>query len=281
MRTAKALFVVLALGVVRLAAQHPPTAALNQVVDKILLQEQAETESLQQYSPLVESYIQYLRPDKDLGTVPDGDKYFLGHAKLGKSVKLESFIDVSSGGLREFLQMIYIDTNGFDRQHYKFDYLRREFLGEVRCLVFDVTPQEKAAKGRFVGRLWVEDHDYHIVRFNGAFMGSARANHYFHFDSWRVNAGKNEWLPAFIYSEQGDLHNARIWVRIKHFGSPYWFVRKIRSSRDYCGEGPSPALCQTRLLELPSASATISARIVNCGPCWPEWTISQRGERVA
>ena len=42
-----------------------------------------------------------------------------------------------------FLQMIFIDTNGFDRQHYKFDYVRREFLGEVRCLVFDVTPAGK------------------------------------------------------------------------------------------------------------------------------------------
>jgi hypothetical protein len=207
MRTPKILLVVLALGALSLAAQQPPTKALNQVVDKIVSQEQAEMESLQQYSPLVESYIQYLRPDKDLGTVPDGDKYFLGRAELGKAVKLETF-DVASSGLREFLQMIYIDKNGFDRQRYKFDYVRREFLGEVRCVVFDVTPLERSGKGRFVGRLWAEDRGYHIVRFNGAFMGSAKTNHYFHFDSWRVNAGKNEWLPAFIYSEQGDLHNA-------------------------------------------------------------------------
>ena len=208
MRTATTLFVVLALGALQLAAQQPPKTTLNQVVDKILSQEHAEMESLQQYSPLVETYIQYLRPDKDLGTVPAGDKYFLGHAELGKAVKLEPFSDISSGGLREFLQMIYLDTSGLDRQHYKFDYVRREFLGEVRCLVFDITPLEKAGKGRFVGRLWAEDRDYHIVRFNGAFTGSAKTNHYFHFDSWRVNAGKNEWLPAFIYSEQGDLHNA-------------------------------------------------------------------------
>ena len=59
-----------------------------------------------------------------------------------------------------FLQMIFIDTNGFDKQHYKFDYVRREFLGEVRCLVFDVTPRQKAGKGRFLGRIWVEDQDY-------------------------------------------------------------------------------------------------------------------------
>jgi hypothetical protein len=208
MRTAKTLFIVLTVGILQAAAQQPTTITLNQAVDKILLQERAEMESLQQYSPLIETYIQYLRPDIDLGTVPAGDKYFLGHAELRKGIKLEPFSDVSSGGLREFLQMIYIDTNGFDRQHYKLDYVRREFLGEVRCLVFDVTPLEKSARGRFVGRLWAEDHDYHIVRFNGAFVGLARANHYFHFDSWRVNAGKNEWLPAFIYSEEGGLRNA-------------------------------------------------------------------------
>ena len=46
------------------------------------------------------------------------------------------------------------------------------------------------------------------MRFNGAYTGSSRTSHYFHFDSWRFNAGKNQWLPAFIYSEQGDLHNA-------------------------------------------------------------------------
>lgn len=208
MRVAKAFFVALAFASLPLTAQQPPTPNLNQAIDRILSQEHAEIETLQQYSPLVETYIQYLRPDQDLGTVPNGDKYFLSRVELGKALKLEPFTDLSSGNLRQFAQMIYIDTNGFDRQHYRLDYVRREFLGEVRCLVFDVTPQEKSGKGRFVGRLWAEDQGYHIVRFNGAFVGSARANRYFHFDSWRVNAGKNEWLPAFIYSEQGDLHNA-------------------------------------------------------------------------
>jgi hypothetical protein len=107
-----------------------------------------------------------------------------------------------------FLQMIYLDTNGFDKQHYKFDYVRREFLGEVRTLVFDVTPLPKAGKGRFMGRIWVEDQDFHIVRFNGAYSGSSRTNYYFHFDSWRVNSGPNLWLPAFIYSEESDLNFA-------------------------------------------------------------------------
>src|SRR6202035_3626950 len=109
---------------------------------------------------------------------------------------------------RGFLQMIYLDLNGFDRQHYKIEYVRREFLGEVRCLVFDVDPLPKSGKGRFVGRIWVEDQDFHIVRFNGAYGGGSRTAYYFHFDSWRVNSGPNLWLPAFIYSEESDLNYA-------------------------------------------------------------------------
>ena len=70
-----------------------------------------------------------------------------------------------------FLQMIYLDNNGLDTQNYNFDYVRREFLGEVRTLVFDVTPKKKAGNGRFIGRIWVEDQDFTIVRFNGSYSG--------------------------------------------------------------------------------------------------------------
>jgi hypothetical protein len=110
---------------------------------------------------------------------------------------------------RGFLQMIFLDMNGFDRAHYRIEYVRREFLGEVRCLVFDVDPANKKEKGRFVGRIWVEDQDFHIVRFNGAYGGSSLTSNYFNFDSWRTNTGKNLWLPSFIYSEEGSLHDKR------------------------------------------------------------------------
>jgi hypothetical protein len=220
MRTPKILPVILALGAIPLAAAAQQQPTLTQVVDKIVAQEQAEMQSLRQYSPIVETYIQLLRSSKELGAVPNGDKYFLGRAELAKGVELKPLVSGTRtshnmfGGLgnlfsteflpRGFLQMIYLDTNGFDRVHYKFDYVGREFLGEVRCLVFDVDPVSKSDKGRFVGRIWVEDQDYHIVRFNGGYGGRSKTSYYFNFDSWRTNAGKNEWLPAFIYSEEVD-----------------------------------------------------------------------------
>ena len=220
MRALKLLVVVLSLGAVPLTAAPQQQPTLTAIVDKVVAQEQVETQLLRQYSPIVETYIQILRPDKDLGAVPNGDKYFLGRAELSKGVEIEPLISGTHtkhnmfgdlGNLfsmeflpRGFLQMIYLDTNGFDRRHYKFHYVGREFLGEVRCLVFDVDPMTKTEKGRFVGRIWVEDRDLHIVRFNGGYSGRFKTSYYFNFDSWRTNTGKNEWLPAFIYSEELD-----------------------------------------------------------------------------
>ena len=66
--------------------------------------------------------------------------------------------------------MIFADRNDFDRQHYDFHYARREFLGDVRCLVFDLTPKKDAGRGRFLGRIWVEDQDFNIVRLNGTYV---------------------------------------------------------------------------------------------------------------
>ncbi len=213
------------------AAPNPPKPAdqprtMDEVVDRVTANENKLYGQIRQYSPLVETYIQNLKPDKDLGYVPAGDKYFLGRADFSKGVQLVSLTDTETKGKKiftsignffsfamqylpdGFLQMIFIDTNGFDKQHYKFDYVRREFLGEVRCLVFDVTPREKSGKGRFLGRIWVEDQDYNVVRFNGAYGGGGRSSWYFHFDSWRTNLQPGLWMPSFVYSEEKDMHYA-------------------------------------------------------------------------
>ena len=94
------------------------------------------------------------------------------------------------------------DSDNFTVRAYRFEYVRREFLGEVRCLVFDVSPTDQKAVGKFIGRIWVEDREMNIVRFNGTYTNSSAAHLYFHFDSWRVNAALGEWAPAFIYVEE-------------------------------------------------------------------------------
>jgi hypothetical protein len=199
---------------------------MDQVLDRVIANENQLNHDIRKYSPLVETYIQNLRPDAALGSVPAGDRYFLGKADFSKGVNLVNLTDTEGRSKKVlgsvgnfftfamqylpdgFLQMIFIDTNHFDKQHYKFDYVRREFLGEVRCLVFDVTPAPKAGKGLFLGRIWVEDQDYHVVRVNGAYTGGGHSTYYFHFDSWRTNIQPGLWMPSFVYSEEKELHYA-------------------------------------------------------------------------
>jgi hypothetical protein len=231
-KAAFAGFVLLASSVAAFAGPATPKPAdqgprtMDEAIDRVVTNENRLYGTMKNYSPLVETYIQNLKPDKDLGYVPGGDKYFLGRADFSKGVSLVSLSDTDGKGKKifssignfftfamqylpdGFLQMIFIDTNGFDKQHYKFDYVQREFLGEVRCLVFDVTPLPKSGKGRFAGRIWVEDQGFNVVRFNGSYNGGGHSSWYFNFDSWRTNVQPGVWLPTFIYSEEKDLHYA-------------------------------------------------------------------------
>ncbi len=200
----------------------PASGLLDQVIAKVTAREKQEMQMIRGHSPLVETYIQKVRITENDGSwVPDGDHYFIGRAEFAKGLDVKALPAPGDNTLHHslanlthlfdfgteflpdgFLQMVYVDNGGLDTQNYNVDYVRREFLGEVRTLVFDVTPKKKSGKGRFIGRIWVEDQDYTIVRFNGSYSGHQYSNLNFHFDSWRVNAGPNLWLPAFIYSEE-------------------------------------------------------------------------------
>ncbi len=187
---------------------------LAQAVDRIIQRENQLMARVDRYTPLVELYIQAMQPERELGPVPRRDYYFLGKADLahrlafrplvGKAGHKFNSLFSSSYDPDGFLQMIYPDARGLDREHYAFQYVRREFLGDVRCLVFDVMPRPHSGQGRFKGRIWVEDRDFTIVRFNGVFYPSSLFGMYFHFDSWRINAGPGLWLPAYTYSEETD-----------------------------------------------------------------------------
>jgi hypothetical protein len=204
------------------AAKFP--VSVDQVIDQIIAREHALIQFLKNRTPVIETYLQDLTPDAKLGAVPKNDYYFLSRLDLADTVerrdylaKQESFRDLLMGGVAKlfrayryqpigFSWMIFADRQNFDRNHYDFHFLHREFQGEVRCLVFDVTPKKGAGSGLFKGQIWVEDQDYNIVRFNGTYSRPKKQNvFYFHMDSWRLNLIPGYWVPAYIYSEEGDF----------------------------------------------------------------------------
>jgi hypothetical protein len=207
-----------------LAMQQPartPVSA-DQVVDQIIEREHALITFLSDRKPIVETYLQNLTPDTKLGAIPKEDHYFLGRLDMGESIERRDFLASQAslqksllGGVTKlfriqyqplgFSWMVFADRQNFDRNHYDFKYVRREFMGEVRCVVFDVKPKTGAGKGMFEGRIWAEDQDFNIVRLNGTYVPRPKNAQFFHMDSWRLNLLPGYWLPAYIYSEEGDF----------------------------------------------------------------------------
>jgi hypothetical protein len=234
-------FLIMTLGVAWAHAKKQPkyeqahqlTPEQAALVEKAIGREKVLIRNIQQRTPLVETYIQDTRPDVKLYQVPVDDEYTLSrvdfgkgfvdktyepraaakHSKLGffkgslaaitgltKALGLERFTYSATG----FMQMMFLDPTGFDSQHYVFSYVRREFLGSVRTWVFDVHPKV-SGMGRFYGRIWVEDVDGNVVRFNGTYTGPTHedsSKYYFHFDSWRMNVQPGIWLPVAVYVEE-------------------------------------------------------------------------------
>ena len=234
-------FLILTVGVSFAYAKKEPkyeqarqlTADQTALVQKAITQEKVLIKNIQQRTPLVETYIQDTKPDVKLYAVPVADHYMLSRVDFGKAFYDKTYqpkdqakkgffkgsLDAMTGltkalGLDThftysptgFMQMMFLDPTGFDQQHYVFSFVRQEFLGTVRTSVFDVHPKtEVHGMGRFYGRIWVEDQDGNVVRFNGTYTGPTSedaSKYYFHFDSWRMNVQPGIWLPVAVYVEE-------------------------------------------------------------------------------
>ena len=144
----------------------------DRLVERIVRQAQQFIQELHTRSAILETYIQETPDD---GQVVK-DHYFLGKLDFSKGLeyspmaargetargsrllfflKNRATVFVPTG----FAQMVLPDSAGLDRKNYQMDFVRREFLGEVRCLLFDVAPLDHKAAGKFKGRIWVEDQD--------------------------------------------------------------------------------------------------------------------------
>ena len=193
--------------------------AVTKLLERIAQQELKFIQELRARSAILETYIQETPSPTSAAFEVVKDHYFLGRLDFAKGLDYTPMVargdpPKSARALlffknraaafvpTGFAQMTLPDSAGLDRRNYRFDFVRREFLGEIRCLLFDVEPLDKKAPGKFKGRIWVEDQEYRIVRFNGTYTNSSAGRMYFHFDSWRIQATSGRWVPAFIYVEE-------------------------------------------------------------------------------
>src|ERR1700744_822990 len=227
------LLLTLTASVAQAKTKYQPPSPLSPeqaaLVQKAIAAEKVTIKQIQKHSPLVQTYIQNMKPDQVLYAVPESDQYLLGRVDFGKSITDTAYAGEGTGsshglfkgsmkyvsGLTKafkmqyisagFMEMMFLDPISFDQQHYDFTYVRRDFLGAVRTLVFDVHPKPGTGSGRFTCRIWVEAQAGNIVRFNGTYTGGNQdddSSSYFHFDSWRENLQPGLWLPVGVYVEE-------------------------------------------------------------------------------
>ena len=242
-------------------AQLPPVVhARNSVtfdafVDSAIRQERRLIDLVRNFKPIVETYIQEEESDADPGSPPKNDDYFLSRLDLtGNTPATIAFADPARRkegwgkmfhkiaqpfAAVSFAQALFPDLNHFDRETYTFEFVRWEVLGEVRCGLVDVKPREGSENHRFIGRIWVEDQNFNIVRFTGTFTSKVFSRRAFHFDSWRLNTLGIMWMPAYIYTQESTSQDparhdlwfkaqTRIWgYDLQHAGDHREFAKRL------------------------------------------------------
>ncbi|HEY4355493.1 MAG TPA: hypothetical protein VGN16_07090 [Acidobacteriaceae bacterium] len=238
-----------------------PTAAQNALIDKSIAREAVVIKTLKERTPLVETYIQNMKPDPVMFQTPESDTHMLARVDFGKVIGEKNYAegkghDESKKGVMGhfkhslgyitglsrslhlnyneagFIRMIVIDTqgpnsDGYNRQNYKFSFVRNDFLGTIPTVVFDVQPVRQQ-EGRFFGRIWIERNNGNIVRYNGDLAGEdLDIKQYYHFDSWRTNLQEGLWLPSSSYIEETDPKSPSHTLRFKAVNNIWGYSLRI------------------------------------------------------
>jgi hypothetical protein len=119
---------------------------------------------------------------------------------------------------------------------YNILYVGQQSEDELRCYVFDIAPKEIVGKKRyFQGRVWVDDHDFQIVKTYGKGVPDitdskkkGKEEHlYPKFTTWRQQIDGQYWFPTFtraddeLHFKAGDIHIREIvkYEDYRRFGS--------------------------------------------------------------
>ncbi len=116
---------------------------------------------------------------------------------------------------------------------YQINYVGQQQEDELHTYVFDVAPKQIVKDRRyFQGRLWVDDHDFQIVKTSGQTVPQIRKkkgqeNLFPRFTTWRQQVDGRYWFPAYtraddvLHFNSGDVHVREIikYNNYKRFGS--------------------------------------------------------------
>jgi hypothetical protein len=136
-------------------------------------------------------------------TRPDGQR-FLRVAKQPESdLKVEHF---SLEDARTMASLPLFSLTSKEIGNYNFKYAGQEKLDQLTTFIFQVKPKLLSRKQRFFeGVIWVDDHDFAIVKSYGKLVSEISGNGtslpFTMFETYRENFQGKYWLPTYTRSD--------------------------------------------------------------------------------
>ena len=134
---------------------------------------------------------------------PDGQRYFRVEGQAENTLKLMHF---SLEDVRALSTMPLFPLTSDEIKNYTFVYAGQEKLDQLNTYVFQVKPKTLSRKKRyFEGVVWIDDHDFAIVKSYGKFIseleGNGTALPFTMFETYRENFQEKYWLPTYTRSD--------------------------------------------------------------------------------
>src|SRR5579862_3825236 len=145
-------------------------------------------------------------------------------------------LSLDEGDVQDFRNRLPFVLTSDEIPEYNILYVGQQQEDELHCYVFDVAPKEIVGKKRyFQGRIWVDDHDFQIVKTYGKTVPDINAGRkkgkdehlYPKFTTWREQVDGTYWFPTYTRADDilhfmtGDIHIREIvkYENYKKFGS--------------------------------------------------------------
>ncbi|MGA9569917.1 MAG: hypothetical protein WBS17_07515 [Candidatus Acidiferrales bacterium] len=134
---------------------------------------------------------------------PDGLRYMRVTKPAESSLKLMHF---SLEDVRVIASMPEFPLTAEEIENYNFKYAGQEKLDQLNTYIFQVKPKILSRKKRhFEGVIWIDDHDFAIVKSYGKFVseleGNGTALPFTMFETYRENFQSKYWLPTYTRSD--------------------------------------------------------------------------------
>jgi hypothetical protein len=146
-------------------------------------------------------------------------------------------LSLDEGDVQDFRNRLPFVLTTEEVPEYNILYVGQQQEDQLHCYVFDIAPKQIVGKKRyFQGRIWVDDHDFQIVKTYGQAVPeikdtkkkSNKTEHlYPKFTTWRQQIDNQYWFPTYtraddtLHFNTGDIHIREIvkYEDYKRFGS--------------------------------------------------------------